>query len=274
MKKTAERLRRVLQRISQDGISMYSAQVAYYLLFAAVPFLMLVFAVSKYIIPFSEAEVTDAITKYIPESIFPAVTIIAKEFFGKTLTPVLLITAVTTFWTNSRAISAIAHGLNTIYRIQGRRGIIKEALFAFTCSAVLFAAIILVLVFMVFGSVFQSRLFSDTSFIGGALSPLFSLRPIILLCLLTLFFDMIYTFLPAKRGKLGEHFPGAVFTASGWIIFSWLFSLYVENFSTHSYIYGSLTALILLMLWIYSCLNIMFFGAEINCYIIKKTEET
>ena len=46
--------------------------------------------------------------------------------------------------------------------------------------------------------------------------------------------------------------------------FSYLFSFYIDNFSNYSATYGSLTAVVLCMLWFYSCMYIMFIGAELN----------
>ena len=63
--------------------------------------------------------------------------------------------------------------------------------------------------------------------------------------------------------------PGALFTGAGWILFSYIFSVYINNFSNYSRIYGSLTAIVLLMLWLYSCMTILLYGAEVNMEIIR-----
>ena len=48
-----------------------------------------------------------------------------------------------------------------------------------------------------------------------------------------------------------------------------VFSLYFTNFSNYSYMYGSLTAIVLLMLWLYFCICILFIGAEINHFLYE-----
>ena len=58
--------------------------------------------------------------------------------------------------------------------------------------------------------------------------------------------------------------------AVGWSVFSYFFSLYFELFPNFSNMYGSLTALIMLMLWLYICMNLVLYGAEINAYFEKQ----
>jgi membrane protein len=87
-----------------------------------------------------------------------------------------------------------------------------------------------------------------------------------LLFILTLCFAMLYTYVPEKKQQFLKQVPGAIFSTLGWIGFSFAFSIYFSNFSNYSVMYGSLTAIVLLMLWLYSCISILFFGAEINYY--------
>jgi len=65
-------------------------------------------------------------------------------------------------------------------------------------------------------------------------------------------------------------FPGAIISAAGWVGFSALYSFYITHFANYSYLYGSLTAIVLLMLWLYFCMNILFFGAEVNVLITSR----
>ncbi|HIU47977.1 MAG TPA: YihY/virulence factor BrkB family protein, partial [Candidatus Avimonoglobus intestinipullorum] len=75
---------------------------------------------------------------------------------------------------------------------------------------------------------------------------------------------LVYKTFSGKKMPYKRHLPGAVFTTAGWMVFSFLFSIYIENFANYSYIYGSLTAIVLMMLWLYSCMIILLFGAELN----------
>ena len=86
--------------------------------------------------------------------------------------------------------------------------------------------------------------------------------------LLTLLFIAIFAYVPNGRLKLREQIPGAAFTAVGWSVFSWGFSLYVDW--TDYSVYGSLSLIILVMLWLYFCMYIVMLGAYVNKFL--KTE--
>ena len=97
---------------------------------------------------------------------------------------------------------------------------------------------------------------------------LIDLRFFLMLTIQTLLFTAMYAVLPGRRNRLLDSFPGAVLASLGWLVFSDLFSLYVENFSRYSNIFGSVYAVALSMLWLYFCMSILFYGAVVNRGII------
>jgi membrane protein len=91
-----------------------------------------------------------------------------------------------------------------------------------------------------------------------------SIRTIVGLCLLTLFFLLLYVVIPNRKTRVFQELPGAFISAVGWMGFSYLFSYYVDNMGNYTNTYGSLTAVVIFMLWFYFCMYILFIGAEIN----------
>ena len=79
----------------------------------------------------------------------------------------------------------------------------------------------------------------------------------------------MYKFLPNRKATLKSQLPGAVISAVAWSVFSLIFSIYLEYFNV-SNMYGSLTTLIMIMLWVYFCMFIVLLGAEINAYFEDK----
>ena len=67
--------------------------------------------------------------------------------------------------------------------------------------------------------------------------------------------------------------PGTIFATAGWLVFSRVVSFYILHFWRLSYIYGSLTAVILIILWLYVIINLLFIGAGINAEMNGKTEQ-
>ena len=91
-----------------------------------------------------------------------------------------------------------------------------------------------------------------------------SLRTSCIMCILILFFLYLYMVIPNHRSRIFFELPGAVLTSMGWIGFSYLYSFYIDHMANFSNTYGSLTAVVLLMLWLYACMYMLLIGGEIN----------
>ena len=83
---------------------------------------------------------------------------------------------------------------------------------------------------------------------------------------------MIYKFLPNHIVQLKVQLMGAAFSAVGWMIVSWIFSVYLDIFKGFSSMYGSLTTIVLIMLWLYFCMYILLLGGEVNV-ILRDIEQ-
>lgn len=79
-----------------------------------------------------------------------------------------------------------------------------------------------------------------------------------------LVFIFIYSHISKYKNNIKLHAFGAIFGSVAINIISFIFSQYLDFFKGFSLIYGSLTTLILIMMWIYSCFFVIFLGAEIN----------
>ena len=98
------------------------------------------------------------------------------------------------------------------------------------------------------------------------------IRGIITPVLLFVFTMMIYKFLPNHIVQLRIQLMGAAFSAVGWMIVSWIFSVYLDIFKGFSSMYGSLTTIVLIMLWLYFCMYILLLGGEVNM-ILRDMEQ-
>lgn len=83
---------------------------------------------------------------------------------------------------------------------------------------------------------------------------------------LTLFSLVLYIVVPNRKSRIKYELPGAIFTALGWTIFSYVFSIYVDMSTGFAITYGSLATLVFIMLWLYACMNVLFIGAEMNAH--------
>ena len=82
---------------------------------------------------------------------------------------------------------------------------------------------------------------------------------------------LMYRFVPGHKQSIIKQVPGAIIATFGWFVISTVFSGYLEAFKGFSVMYGSLTTIVLAMMWVYFCMYIVLLGAEINSFLINKT---
>ena len=139
----------------------------------------------------------------------------------------------------------------------------------FRLVLLLIVLLIFSLVVLVFGNRIQQILENSVPFLARVSAYIISIRTLLAIALMTISFSLMYKILPNTKTHLRHQIPGAVFSALGWMIFSLVYSIYIDNFSNYSYTYGSLAAVILLMLWLYFCMYIFLIGAELNMWIAR-----
>jgi membrane protein len=130
--------------------------------------------------------------------------------------------------------------------------------------------LLLTLVLSVFGTTLLRLIPVGESLFLRFLTEAVDLRFFVLLGLQTGMFTAIFTVLPNRKNRFRESLPGALLASCGWLIFSDLYSVYVENFTRYSNIYGSVYAVALSMLWLYCCLCIVFYGGALNRFLQKE----
>lgn len=258
-------IKKAVYIFSGDNISVYAAQTAFFMIISALPFLMLILGTVKYFLPGVSHESGFVFRAFLPEQTAVLLDKIIYELYnGKTL-PVVSTAAAGVIWSASRGVLSLISGLDSIYKPQKKRSFIKSRLTALMYTAVFTLIITGTLVLFVAGKYIIK--------ITGIYYPQFFAK-VLYLAMLTILFASVYKYLSGKHIPFRYHMPGALLAASGWIIFTVIYSFYIDNFTNYSYIYGSLTAIVFLMLWLYFCMNIFLFGAKINEYLHKRRKIT
>ena len=132
--------------------------------------------------------------------------------------------------------------------------------------------IIFLLVLSVFGNTLNLFVTEHYPVMERLVDQIMRIRGIITPVLLFVFTMMIYKFLPNHIVQLRIQLMGAAFSAVGWMIVSWIFSVYLDIFKGFSSMYGSLTTIVLIMLWLYFCMYILLLGGEVNM-ILRDMEQ-
>jgi membrane protein len=161
-------------------------------------------------------------------------------------------------------------GLNAVYEIkETRQNILLRVIAAF--YTLMFAVMLIAtMVLFVFGNRLYYWIEQKFPKLMDTALVIISLRTILGLIILIAFFLVIYIVIPNRKPNLFNELPGAMFCAAGWMGFSYAFSYYIDHFSNYSATYGSLTAIVLFMLWMYFCMYLLFLGAELNLLFENK----
>lgn len=259
------------KKIKEDHITAFSAQAAFFIIISFFPFIMLLFSIVRYInIP--ESTVLRFFLQAFPTAINSMIVTVITEIYDSYFSgTILYITALSTLWSVGKSFLAIMKGLNEIYEIKETRRYILLRIISASYTLVFAVMVILTMILFVFGN----RLFfwieqrvpglKDTALV------IISLRTIVGLLTLIIFFLLIYVVIPNRKTKIINELPGAMVCAAGWMGFSYAFSYYIDNFNNYISIYGSLTAIVLFMLWMYFCMYLLFIGAEINLFFEDKS---
>ncbi len=271
MKKILKKIGDTIIYVSNDHIDAFSAKSAFFIMLAFFPFVILILSALKFLSIYDM--IIEILTvDFVPNSITNLIVTVINEISQNTSVTVFSISALIILWSASVGMLSVSRGLNVIYRKNETRNYF--VLRAISCGYTVLLAMLfgVMLIIMVFGNKISELIARFFPNLINMTAIILSVRTLVTLAVLVLFFLFVYTVTPNGKNKIKDQFPGAVFSAVGWLIFSYLFSFYIDNFSNYSYIYGSLTAIFILMLWLYFCMYLMFIGAEINMYLMKKRD--
>jgi membrane protein len=170
----------------------------------------------------------------------------------------LLISVALALWSGSRGINALIYAMSRVRHEPERRSFIKAALVSIGLSIA--GAIFLVIALIVIAGL--PALFPWPT---PAEWLLLLIRWPVLLVLTTLALMALYRWGPDRHPRRWRYiWPGAVFASLLWILAGAVFSIYVENFANYQASFGSVTAAIVMLLWLYNSAQIFVLGAVIN----------
>lgn len=259
------------KKINEDKITAYAAQTCYYLLLSFMPFIIALINIIHYF-PVTSADLLDLLESIVPQEFHPMLINIFTDIESSSSVALLSLTAIGLLWSAGKGFMTIKRCLNKINNCEYNRSWFIQRIFSSLYALILLLSIAASLLIIVFGEHLIAFLQNRLASLGGKfiiINAIFSNRLFLVPALLTLFFTVMYTFIPNKKKHIIEEIPGAFIASIGWFLFSELYSLYITYIAKYSYTYGSLTTFMLLLIWMYICIIILFFGAEFNTLIEK-----
>jgi membrane protein len=266
--------KRVWHEAQDDNCLGQGAQLAFYLIFAAFPFLLFLATLLGYIpIPNLMDRIIEYLTVLLPGDAINLVRDNVRQLVTDQKGGLLSLGIIAAVWTSSSAFVAIMDSLNRAYGVQEERPFWKVRGIAILMTLGISAFVAVSMVLLIFGPQLGGWVASSVG-LGAAFETAWNiLRWPVIVLLLILAMALIYYFAPDVEQKWKWITPGSVFAVIVMIAASLGFSFYVNNFGSYNKTYGSIGTVIVLLTWLYLVGVVILVGGEINSEIEHASPE-
>lgn len=254
-------IRWFMKKLKSDSVDSYSAQVSFFIIISFIPFMMFLLSLFQ-TININGMSMLNFIIDIFPEQI-------GKVLWGifpheREPFTILSLSAVTSIWSASMAMLALIKGLNSVFDAKISRNYIWLRITSIIYTIIFAVILVFTALLLIFGNTLFERVFKTDE-----LAVIFSkYKFIVSFIILATFFTFSFKIIPLKSEiKLRFCVIGGSLASLGWVVYSFLFSIFVEHFADYSNVYGSLATLVVFMLWLYFCMYIMFIGGELAVWL-------
>lgn len=270
-------LRRVYDRFFEEDLMNSAAQVAFYFTFALFPLILFLISLSGIILESAvelRQEMFSYLSRIMPSSAFRLVQETIKEVTEGSSGGKLTIGLLVALWSASAGIDSLRSALNSVYNLKERRSLWKTR----GISLVVTLAVTLLVTIAAGGIFYGWKIFlyiiQWLSLPAPAPFVLIIVQWVVVFSVLILIFALLYNFLPNNELFAWEWVtPGAITGIVLWLLLSYSFRLYLSYFDSYSATYGSLGAVIILLLWLYLTALVILIGGLINSVMENMTDE-
>ena len=273
-KKLFKEIINLIQKIPEHHVAAYAAQSAFFFILSLIPIILLLLTLVQYT-PVTKADVMTAVLQIFPSTINTMLTSIVNQVYNQSM-GIIPVTILVALWSAGKGVLALATALNTMFGCPETRNYIYIRLRATVYTVLFIMMLMVMLVVAVFGNTLQDFFIDHVPLLHRFTGVMLWLKNFVAPALLTILFLYVYKYLPnSDEIEVKEQIPGAIFAAAGWMACSWVFSVYLDLFQGFSSMYGSLTTIILIMLWMYFSMYCILLGGELNVMIknMKEQEE-
>ena len=257
---------RTWRETNEDKILGHAAELAYYFLLALFPMLIFLTSLVGFLPGLREA-IFMALAKFVPGEAMRLVSQTISDVTRNRSGGLVSFGVLGALWAASGGVSAVMGTLNAAYDVREERSFWKARLIAVGLTIILALLVVVGTALVMFGDRFAAWLAALFG-MGAAGTVVWSaVHYLVGLALLFLGLELIYYFGPNVEQDWKWVTPGAVFAVVTMVIASLLFSLYLRFAPDYSATYGSIGAVIVLMLWLYLMGAVILIGGEINAEI-------
>ena len=261
----------LLRHLKGKQIGTHAASAGYFIVLSVFPLLVLLLALLRYT-GLQARTLLQLLEGFLPDALMGAAKKLILSTYQNTSGAVISLSALTGLWSASRGVYGLITGLNAICQVKESRSYLRLRLLSVFYTFLFLILLIVTLLLQVFGASLLQWLPLENLILLQFLWELVDWRFVLLLLLQTSLFSAMFIAFPNRSVRFRHALPGALVASAGWLIFSNLYSIYVEHFNRYANIFGSVYGVALSMLWLYCCLFLLFCGGSFNQYLQERSK--
>lgn len=257
----------ISKALRESKASLFAASTAFFAFLSLIPMLILVCSILPFIHG-SQEMFLSVIDSVLPRSLEAFSTHIIEEIYDKSIT-LLSVSAVLMLWVAGKGFYALKAGINAIRHVRESRGMVFQRMVASLYTIVFILCVVFSFVFMLFGNYLNEALIRILPTYSYVYQFMVHFRFLFAWAVMTVFLQIAFAILPNEKVSVRLQLPGAFFSSVVWSVFSWGFSIYIDKMNGFG-MYGSLTTIIAIMMWLYIGFYILLMGVSINVHFEEK----
>ena len=251
-------------------INSKAAEMSFYLLLSFFPFLIFTISLVVYTPIIKLSKYIFLLKKILPLSAFNIVSSLIQSAIENRSFSFLILSFILAMYTMSRAVLSLIRGMNRSYNIRETRPYFEVLFISLVFVIMIVVLIFTSMIFLVFGEKLGSFLFNLIGLDQYFMYIWNLCRYIVGVITVIIILMNLYRFTPNKKLSFKQVLPGAIVSTLCWLIASFCYSFYSNNFARYDIIYGSLGGIIVLMTWVYLSSWTILIGCEINARLYKR----
>ena len=267
---------RLYEKFMEEDIFSSAAQVAFYFSFAMFPLLLFLISLFGLILVNADdlrGELFFYLRQVMPSSAYELVQTTIKEVTENSSGGKLTIGLLVALWSASAGFDSLRVTLNSTYNLKETRSWIKTKAMSLFLTLALTVLITVALGIVFYGWKFVSIVLALMNLTVTSPFVLMFVQWVTVLIVLMVIFELLYNFMPNHHPRKWVWItPGAIVSIVLWLGLSYAFRVYLSYFNNYNKTYGSLGAMIILLLWLFLTALVILFGGMINAVLQEMTD--
>jgi membrane protein len=257
--------RELWREVNDDQISNGAAALAFYMVLALFPAAIFSLGVLPYLpIAHLDQAITELVQQVLPEPAADLLTNTVQSVVSRRSMALLSFGFAFALWSATSGLHGLMQQLNVVYDVEEERTFLQARGLALLLSVAFFWLVVGALALIIFGGMLQDLIGARLGWSDGLLMLFALLRWVIIIGALHFTFSLIYYLGPNLKQPFVLVTPGSVVATATLLLVSVGFKIYVEEFSDYDALYGSIGAMIVLLLWLFAAGWVILFGGELN----------